>query len=91
MAGGRLLNWGGGGAGLGGAVRQKCQRRCHQHRHQRPQRAGGCGEVSATTDQEYRAKAGITGAITNGLNAGTSRLVPRDDVRYGGILLRKTF
>lgn len=47
--------------------------------------------MSATTDQEYRAKAGITGAIADGLNAGTSRLVPRDDVRYGGILLRKTF
>lgn len=32
-------------------------------------RTGGYGEVSATTDAEYRAKAGITGAIADGVNA----------------------
>jgi len=32
-------------------------------------RTGGYGEVTATTDQEYRAKAGINGAITDGVNA----------------------
>jgi iron complex outermembrane receptor protein len=31
--------------------------------------AGGYGEVTATTDQEYRVKAGVTGAIANGVNA----------------------